>query len=146
MKRLSGSRPSPALVVGVLALVAALAGTAVAGPTANTAVSKKKTKKIALNQANKVVDSVLPLGAEELGSISEESETTTITQNTNGTAEASCGEKKVISGGWKDNAPPTNNQLAFPYEDHRTNNGWKASARAIGTNRTITAYAYCLDL
>ena len=46
-------RPSPALVVGILALIAALAGTAVAGPTATTSVSKKKTKKIARKQAKK---------------------------------------------------------------------------------------------
>jgi hypothetical protein len=50
-------RPSPAIVVAVLALVAAVAGTAVAAdPVANTAVSKKKTKKIATKQAQKVFD------------------------------------------------------------------------------------------
>ena len=137
---------SPALVVAVIALIAALAGTDIAGPSATTSISTKKTKKIARNQANKVVDSVLPIGAEELGNISEESDTTTITQNNTGTAEASCGERKVISGGWKDNNPPSNAALALVYEDHRTSNGWKASARAFGTDRTITAYAYCLDL
>jgi hypothetical protein len=129
-----------------MALIAALAGTAVAGPTATTSISKKKTKKIAKNQANKVVASVLPIGAEELGEISEESDETTINQNTNGTAEASCGERRVISGGWKDNQAPTNTDLLVVYEDHRTSNGWKASARAFGDNRTLTAYAYCLDL
>ena len=66
---------SPALVVAVLALIAALAGTAIAGPTATTSISKKKTKKIALNQANKVVAGVLPIGASELGNLREESET-----------------------------------------------------------------------
>jgi hypothetical protein len=46
--------PSPAIIVAILALVAAVAGTAVAAdPVANTAVSKKKTKKIAKNQAKK---------------------------------------------------------------------------------------------
>ena len=34
--------PSPAIIVGVLALVAALAGTAVAGPDASTSASVKK--------------------------------------------------------------------------------------------------------
>ena len=41
------SQPSPAIVVAVLALVAALAGTAIAGPDASTsALSKKKVKQL----------------------------------------------------------------------------------------------------
>jgi hypothetical protein len=64
--------PSPAILVGVLALVAALAGTAVAGPDASTsALSKKKVKKIAKKQANKAIDAAAPgltVGnAEQLG-------------------------------------------------------------------------------
>jgi hypothetical protein len=48
-------RPSPAIIVAVLALVAALAGTAIAGPNASTsAVSKKKVKKIATKQIKKL--------------------------------------------------------------------------------------------
>jgi hypothetical protein len=48
-------QPSPALIVAVLALVAALAGTAVAGPDASTsAISKKKVKSIATKQINKL--------------------------------------------------------------------------------------------
>jgi hypothetical protein len=53
MKRIR-SRPSPAIVVAVLALVAAVGGTAVAGPPASTsAVTKKKVKKIANKQIAK---------------------------------------------------------------------------------------------
>ena len=51
--RSSGSRPSPAIVVAVLALVAALAGSAIAANPVNTAVSKKSTKKIAKKEAKK---------------------------------------------------------------------------------------------
>jgi hypothetical protein len=47
MKAMIGRRPSPALVVAAFALVAALAGTAVAGPVSNKALSKSKVKKIA---------------------------------------------------------------------------------------------------
>jgi hypothetical protein len=48
-------KPSPAILVAVLALVAALAGTAVAGPDASTsAITKKKVKKIARKQINKL--------------------------------------------------------------------------------------------
>ncbi len=59
------SRPSPALVVAVMALVAALAGTAVA-EQATTAVSKKKTKKIANKQANKQIDKRLPFESDDI--------------------------------------------------------------------------------
>ena len=47
--------PSPAILIAILALVAAVAGTAVAesGPNANTSASAKKTAKKALKKANK---------------------------------------------------------------------------------------------
>jgi len=54
------SRRSPATVVAVLALVAALAGTALAGETATTSVSKKQTKKIAKKQAKKQIAALAP--------------------------------------------------------------------------------------
>ena len=55
------SRPSPAIVVAVLALVAALAGTALAGPNATTsAISKKKAKKIAKKQAINQINELAP--------------------------------------------------------------------------------------
>ena len=153
MRRLKRSRPSPALVVGVLALVAALAGTAVAAdPVATTSVSKKKTKKIAKNQAIKQIDlfadDAFPVGGDELGTIDEHSQTTNIAANTTGTAEATCDPgERAIAGGWRDNAPATTTSLVVPYEDHRTAsaNGWLASAIALGTARTITAFAYCIE-
>ena len=47
-------RPSPAILVAVIALVAALAGTALAGPDATTsAITKKKAKKIARKESSK---------------------------------------------------------------------------------------------
>jgi hypothetical protein len=54
MRRIVNSRPSPVIVIAILALVAAVAGTAVAAdPVATTSVSKKKVKKIARKQAEK---------------------------------------------------------------------------------------------
>jgi hypothetical protein len=53
MERARSSRPPPAIVVAIMALVAAVAGTAVADPVANTAISKKKVKKIAKKEAKK---------------------------------------------------------------------------------------------
>ena len=54
MRRISRSRPSPAFVVAVIALTAAFAGTAIAGPDAITsAVTKSKVKQIAKKQGKK---------------------------------------------------------------------------------------------
>jgi hypothetical protein len=51
MSLFSRSRPTPAMVVAVLALTAAFAGTAIAGPNAITsAVTKSKVKQIAKKQ------------------------------------------------------------------------------------------------
>jgi len=56
MKRVRAAGPSPTIVVAAVALVAALAGTAIAGPTATTSVSKKQTKKIAKKEATRYFD------------------------------------------------------------------------------------------
>jgi hypothetical protein len=69
MGRLSrGSRPSSAIAVAVLALVAALAGTALAGPQATTsAINKKKVKKIASKQIHKLAPDLSVANANSLG-------------------------------------------------------------------------------
>jgi hypothetical protein len=58
MRRLKGRRPSPAMIVAGAALIIALAGTAMAAPTAIKSVlnkqEKKQTKNIAKNQVNKL--------------------------------------------------------------------------------------------
>jgi hypothetical protein len=57
-------RPSPAIFVAVAALVAAVAGSALAGPSASTsAFTKQKAKKI----TNKLIDKRLPIDTAELG-------------------------------------------------------------------------------
>ena len=54
-------RPSPALIVAALALVVALAGTAIAAPDiATKKVTKSKVKKIAKQQANKQIKKKAP--------------------------------------------------------------------------------------
>jgi len=160
MTRLRRSRPSPALIVAVVALVAALAGTAVAAdPLATTSVSKKKTKKIAKKQANKAVDAfataTFPIGASELATITERTDSTDIPVTTGGviskdTATANCetGER-VISGGWSTELEivgMATDKAAIAYEDKRTDNGWEASAGNLATTSTneLTAHAYCL--
>jgi len=55
MGQIRASRPSAAMLVAVLALVAALAGTAVAGSDVqSSAINKKKVKKIADKEINKL--------------------------------------------------------------------------------------------
>lgn len=68
MRRLRTTVPSPATVVAVLALVAALTGTAVAerGATAG-AFSKKKAKKIAARQVKKLAPTLSVANAETAG-------------------------------------------------------------------------------
>jgi hypothetical protein len=160
MTRFRHSRPSPALIIAVVALVAALAGTAVAAdPLATTSVSKKKTKKIAKKQANKAVDAfataTLPIGGSDLATIQERTDSTTIPASAGGTtskdtATANCetGER-VISGGWSTEleiAGAPTDTAAIAYEDKRTDNGWEASAGNLATTSTneLTAHAYCL--
>ncbi|MGH7359024.1 MAG: hypothetical protein ACREJR_09435 [Candidatus Rokuibacteriota bacterium] len=71
MKRLKRARPSPALIVAVVALVAALAGTAVASdPLATSSakkVTKKKVKKIADRRINKLAPGLSVDNADRLG-------------------------------------------------------------------------------
>ena len=55
MRRIKNSRPSPTIVIAVLALVAALAGTAVAGPDASTSALTK-------SKVNKLIDKRFPVG------------------------------------------------------------------------------------
>jgi hypothetical protein len=105
MTRLRRSRPSPALVV-------ALAGTVGADPVAQTSISKKKTKKIARNQANKAVDApaeaVFPIGGGELGEITERSQTFQVTAGTTTSQTVNCeANERVISGGsrWDASTP-----------------------------------------
>lgn len=66
MNRIRRVVPSPALAVAVLALVAALAGTAVAGPDATTSINKKRTKKISRLIAKKQVNKKFPVENEDL--------------------------------------------------------------------------------
>jgi len=67
-RRIRDGRPSPAIVVAVLALVAALAGTALAGTDASTsAISKKKVKKIATKQINKLAPGLSVANADTAG-------------------------------------------------------------------------------
>jgi hypothetical protein len=147
MDRRKWGRPSPAIIVAVMTLVAALAGTAIAGPNATTSVSKKQTKKIAKKQANKAVGNALPIGAEDLSEITTEEESTTINNNQQASLSPTCSDdQKVISGGGKFNDAPANNNNLDIQATHRDGAGWRTifSNRSGTNNRTVTAYVYCL--
>jgi hypothetical protein len=134
-----------------VALVGALAGTAVAEEVTTSAkpVTKKKAKKIAKKQVNKV----LPIGAENLGTIVERTDSENLAPATGGVATeetltVSCqtGEK-VISGGWSTELVDNGvTRVALPVSDKRSDNGWEASAANLSTTQPneLTVYAYCL--
>ncbi|HEY6772101.1 MAG TPA: hypothetical protein VI035_06585 [Solirubrobacterales bacterium] len=67
-----GRRPSPAMIVALAALVVALAGTAMAAPTAIKSIlnkkEKKQTKGIARNQVNKLAPGLSVKHADTAGS------------------------------------------------------------------------------
>jgi ABC-type oligopeptide transport system substrate-binding subunit len=145
MRRLRHARPSPALIVAVIALVGALAGSAVA-EQATTSISKKKTKKIAKRVANKQIDARLPIGAEEFGEMREVTEEITINANSNGATTADCNsDEQVISGGFRWVDAPVNLNLITQL-DHRDGNGWRAGGRNVtAQNRQFRVHAYCLE-
>ena len=66
MRQSKASRPSPVFIVAVLALVAAFAGTAIAGPDAiSNKVTKSKVKTIAKKQINKAAPGLSVAEAEK---------------------------------------------------------------------------------
>jgi hypothetical protein len=144
MNRLKHGRPSPALIVAVMALVAALAGTAVASnPQAtSSAITKKKVKKIARKEANKL----LPIGSGELADIREARTTHTIPAATAESHTVDCGaDETVISGGAKWDNFPGVPFAGIIQADHRDGNGWRAGGRNFtAAPQPLTIYAYCL--
>ncbi len=148
-------RPSPALVISLVALFVALAGGAYAATKIDTsdikkaAVTGKKLAKDAVN-SNKVKDASLTGGdladgaisGSKLAGITEVEETTTATVSPSITATAECPSgSTVISGGFR--GQPTGN--VFAERDQRDGNGWRADGFASAPGDTITAYAYCLE-
>lgn len=136
------SRPSPAIIVAVVALVAALAGTAVAGPGASTsAVDKSDVKRIATKKANKAVNAVLPLTSANLGTINTRTQSQNLPPTgfagTEVTANCQAGEK-AISGGVN---APTGDVLIG--SSHKQAEGWRARLFNFGgaaVNATVEVY------
>jgi hypothetical protein len=149
MRRIRHARPSPTIVIAVLALVAAMTTTAIAGQSASISVSKKKVRTIAKNVARKQIDRRFPVGSGRLGTINTRTAHVSLPPSPPGTtfeATASCqpGEK-VISGG-----VDTPNQEPFSVADsQKAGEGWRARVSASagvppGTPPQLTVEAYCL--
>ncbi|MGB2852189.1 MAG: hypothetical protein WBC01_11035 [Solirubrobacterales bacterium] len=116
MRSIKGTKPSPALLVAVVALVAALAGTAIGG-VAVTSLNKKDKKqvtKIARKQAKKQVNGKLPLGTEDIADgavtsgkladgavnvVMRQGATVLIAKESFGSATASCKPGERATGG-----------------------------------------------
>jgi hypothetical protein len=136
-------RPSPAMVVAVVALVAAVAGTAIAGPGASTsAISKSKVKKI----ANKQINKRLPLtGADIDYGIHKVTEL-----NAEGSAGATptCPANEIAIGGGSDSFDPgdtgavtTNTPTPFSGD---TATGWQVLYESGATAGDIAVFAICM--
>jgi uncharacterized protein (UPF0333 family) len=146
MNRLKHGRPSPALIVAVIALVAALAGTAIASnPQAtSSAINKKKVKQIAKKQANKAVANALPIGSGELATIDEHTTIETVPGTSHRSITAACeSNETVISGGFRVLHEGSGNLDVRA--SHREGNTWRANLRNnTAVPREFRVHAYCL--
>lgn len=162
MSGIARRRPSPAIIVAVVALVAALAGTAVAGSGAETSkVTRAKVKKIANKQINKrlpwktadIADDAVTtpklangaVVAPKLGTIHTRSITINVptTEYREATATCQSGEK-VLSGGAKWNNTSVG-EFEPILESYRDGEGWYVRVQnGFGSDRELTVEAYCL--
>jgi hypothetical protein len=165
MGKLRSVLPSPALVVGIVALVAAVAGTAVAHRASTSAkqVTVKRVKRIANQQINNrlplkaaniangaITTAKLASGAVkagQLGTVTVRNGTEEILQDgTGGTADAHCnpGERLIAGGAVGPNAASTPGWAL--YDSSPTDNGWRARARNnTGGQEGFYAVALCLQ-
>jgi hypothetical protein len=133
MRRITRKRPSPAMIVAIVALVAALGGTAVAAGTISVGDFNKKTKQ-------------KTVGVGKLTYV-----TTTTVDDNDGfsptsfkTATATCPSgTHVIGGGIKGQFPEDD----FIFDSYPTSTGWSGRVFANhgpnGTNSTFTTTAIC---
>jgi hypothetical protein len=142
MRGINRSRPSPAIIVAVVALIAALAGTAVAGPGASTsALNRAKVKNIARKQANKAVQSIFPITGGDLGTVTTRTQSQTVAPGQTTSATANCQpNERVLSGGF---IVPTG--FEFVEQDRQQGEGWFVQVfNNTSATHTFTAQANCL--
>jgi hypothetical protein len=168
MDRLSQVRPSPALLVAIVALVAALVGTAVAGVATTSRLDRKEkqqVRKIARKLANQQITrralklSVAAAGtansaltAAQLGSVTVERVTGSIEDEQGGSVDAFCpAGKQAIGGGGRadDNKEPKllasrpTRAGGEPPSNGESFTGWRVSA-FNDTGETIQPEAWAI--
>jgi hypothetical protein len=169
MSKIRFKKPSPALVIAVIALFVGLSGAAYAGNKIGTNQIKGKavtTGKLAGKavtngklagqavKSGKLADGAVTssklsdesVKSDELGEITkvEESSPPAAVPQINATADCPAGTK-VMSGGFKVTSATNPDDPPIPTGDKRSNNGWEARAVAQNPGDTVTAYAYCLE-
>lgn len=160
--RTIGRRPSLGTVLGSLALMVALGGSAAANlPGKNSVVStdiknnhvkaadiRTDAVRAAEIKSAAVGSSELGAGAvraSELGQIVERSVTVPVIDGSQNNATANCQAGEVVIGGGNDwSTLNTNLRLQ---RSLRVGNGWNAAgANNSGAQRDLTVYAYCLEV
>jgi hypothetical protein len=169
MSRIREGTSSPAIVVAIVALIAAVAGTAVADPGAGTSVSKKKTKQIAKKQVNKLAPGIAndeitkrapglsvasAVTANRLANVTVQREDATVVDNTaNGIIVECPAGQQVISGGvitgandtYITNSVPANAVIG-DLNDGETFTAWRGfvvNQPAGSGDHPFTVYAVC---
>jgi hypothetical protein len=123
MTRIRDSRPSPAIIVAVLVLVAALAGTAVAEEASTSAkpVTKKKVKKIAKKQINKLAPGLSVAHADTADSATRADTADNATNATNATnANTATNAINAANANTVDGADVCNGTVRIPDGESRT--------------------------
>jgi hypothetical protein len=141
MRRIKAAKPSPALLVAVVALVAALAGTAIGG-VAVTSLSKKDKKqvtKIAKKQAKKL-DRKIELLPGPPGKNAAENVVVRESAVSSGLRTVSCMDGERVVGGGAATSPPAALSINGPIETSGTPSGWTAQA---DDNAPTNAFVLC---
>jgi hypothetical protein len=161
MRRITSSRPSPAILVAVVALVAALAGTAVADPGAVASkITRSKVKTIAERKANKAIKQQAPnlqVGSATALTQLEYIRTNPVTvpAGANGSAIATCPAGKYATGGGGASQDVTSGGALTEVASHPSNGtqgqlgytAWEYRVHnSSGAPHNINAYVICASL
>jgi hypothetical protein len=159
MQRFKMGRPSPAIIVAVVALVVGVTGTAVAGGPGAVAskITRAKVKTIATKKANKAIKQQAP--GLEVGSATAltnleyvRSNSVTVAPGANGSAIATCPANKFATGGGGAGADVTSLETLASHPSNGTQGqlgytAWEYRVHNSGAApHNITAYVICASL
>jgi hypothetical protein len=156
MERLQALRPSPAMVVAVIALIVAISGTAYAAGKIGTKKIKNNAISTQKIKDNAVTGSKLATGA--VGTVMRQGPTTTIPGGSAKSVEVNCkpGERATGGGVYNESNvgsllvtssyPLPNPSTAPATGDGQTPTGWRvwiSNTLPAGSNRDVNAYVIC---